>query len=1106
MALLALALAMALAGTQALAQVGGGTITGTVTDTSGALIPGAEVTARNEATNVARTAISGDNGVYRIPNLQPGVYEVKVEFSGFKTWVSTGNELTVAEIAEINPVLEVGTVSEVVTVSSQAVKVDTEDSQISSLVDSKRISDLPLNGRNIFTLATLQAGVVPAMGAVAQTGGPNSSSFVAAGTRSRGNNFTLDGGHNTNDGISGLPVVEPSVDSVQEFRLVRNNFSAEYGTHSGSVVNVVTKSGTNELHGSVYEFHRNDAFDASSTFDPFSDAEGQKQKAPLVQNQFGFTLGGPVIKDTLFFFGGYEGFRNRQGNSSTQIVETPEFRQFVQQNFAGTTAAQIFSQFPATDLTGPATTFGEILAAEADGGTICFFCDSAELPFPADLPVLGPSAQSVSNSDDSDQFNIRLDYVFNEGASQIFGRYTYEDGENADGDDFIARPGFTDLNTTRQQQVNLTFTHSFSPNLLNEFRFSYLESKSDFAATNPQIPDVFVQGAAAGISGNIGGFLGFPQLFQRDTFQWQDTLSINMGDHYLRAGVDLRRAREDSDFGNQSRPAILYFGLFDFVADQPYLYLAGINPQTGQLSGTPREFRSTEFGWFIQDDWKVSSRLTLNLGIRWDYFGPTTEANGLLSSMRFTDTDVFAERIRDAFVEPVDELYEADWNNFAPRLGFAYDLFGDSSTSLRGGYGISYDKIFFNVGANARFNPPFFGLSNLTTGLDTLPRFGVDPDDIFGGFLGLPISDEPGGFDERGGPIGQRVSLRVLDPQIRDTYVHNFFLGIQRELAWDMVFEVNYQGTFGKKLAFIGDPNRFAGDRIGAPDPLGQNAEPGCDFSGATTTADDNCVEDRLNPSFSAFNLRQNRVTSNYNGFNLQLSKRFSDGLAFQLAYTLGKSLDFNSDVFGGGTDIYATDPDDITADYGRSDFDIRQRFVANFLYELPFWRDRGDLLGQVLGGWQVNAILPIQSGLPLNVFTGANFPAGDFNADGAEHDRPNVGSAGTTFGDRPSTSAFINGVFDSDGFDTPDPGSPGNLGRNTFVGPGFWTVDLSLFKDFKLPFNETSKLQFRAEFFNLLNNVNLMPVQGDLSDPFFGQSTDDFDSRQIQLALKIIF
>ena len=288
------------------AQTGAGTLMGLATDTSGEMLPGVSVVVRNEATNTARTATTNDSGIYRVPVLQPGSYEVEAKLAGFKTLVNFGVVLTIGEIRTVDLPLSLGAISEIVVVSDRRTSLDSEDSQLSSLVDHRRIQDLPLNGRNVYSLATLQPGVVPAMRSIASSEG--SSAFFAAGSRFRGNNFTLDGQTNNDESASGIPVITPTVEAVHEFRVLRNNFSAEFGTHSGSVINVVTKSGSNQLHGSVWEFHRNVALDAGEVFDPFDPTTGKKNKAPLVQNQFGFTFGGPAVEDRLFFFWLLRGF------------------------------------------------------------------------------------------------------------------------------------------------------------------------------------------------------------------------------------------------------------------------------------------------------------------------------------------------------------------------------------------------------------------------------------------------------------------------------------------------------------------------------------------------------------------------------------------------------------------------------------------------------------------------------------------------------------------------------------------------------------------------------------------------------------------------------
>ena len=474
------------------ARTGTGTLMGVATDSSRGMLPGVSVVVRNEATNTARTAVTNDSGIYRVPVLQPGSCEVEAKLAGFETLVNFGVVLTIGELRTVDLRLSLGAISEIVVVSDRRTPLDTENSQLSSLVDHRRVQDLPLNGRNVYSLATLQPGVIPAMSSIANAETP--SAFFAAGSRFRGNNFTLDGQTNNDGSMSGVPVVTPTVETVQEYRVIRNNFSAEFGTHSGSVINVVTKSGSNRFHGSVWEFHRNVALDAGEVFDPFDPATGKKNKAPLVQNQFGFTFGGPMIEDRLFFFGSYEGFRRRGGESQRIVVETPEFRQWVIANNPSSIAAQLFGSFPA-----PAPTLNIQTTAELDPASVSFI--NPAMP-PADLPVLGEVDTFASSADDFDQFSLRLDHAFNNGRDLLFGRYIATTFRIPDA---TSRSAFGDDEEKLNQSANITLVHEFSPTLVNEARVGYLYLRSGVVpGSNPEVPAIIIDGPA-GVQGAGGG-------------------------------------------------------------------------------------------------------------------------------------------------------------------------------------------------------------------------------------------------------------------------------------------------------------------------------------------------------------------------------------------------------------------------------------------------------------------------------------------------------------------------------------------------------------------------------------------------------------------------
>lgn len=531
-----------------------------------------------------------------------------------------------------------------------------------------------------------------------------------------------------------------------------------------------------------------------------------------------------MFRDRLFFFTSYEGFRKRTGESERMVVETPEFRRWVIENHPGSVAVQLFQHYPAPSPTQSLRTAGQLNPKAVS------LVDPA-LP-PADLPVLGALDAFAPFASDNDQFSLRLDQVLNEGKDLLFGRYFVTDLRGT------VRGAFGDDSDAANHSAGISHIHEFSPPLLNEARLGYLYLRTGFVpGSDPHISTILIDGPA-GIQGAKGANVQFPgafgsifvvpQVFKRHTFQWQDIVSLQWRNHALRMGVDLRRLHENGNFGNRTRPFFVYQGIFDFANDAPLLLQAGVDPRDGTRTDTPRYWRSTEMGPFVQDDWKIHVRLTLNLGVRWDYFQPVTEKRGQLANIIFPEAGSYFERVAGARVGEVERLYRADRNNFAPRLGFAWDFLGDGRTVLRGGYGIAYHKLFFNIVGNARFNPPFFAQAQLSPlfGDSVRPFLGTDPQGPLGGFLGLRVPGVNLGFDERGGVRDTRVELRA-----------------------------------------------FAGDR----------------------------KENRLNPSFTSFNLRQNRVTSDYHGLNAQLIKRFSDVLSFQVAYTLGKSLDFGSDFFGTG-------------------------------------------------------------------------------------------------------------------------------------------------------------------------------------------------------------
>ncbi len=1114
-------------------------ITGTVVDSSGAVIPGAEVTVTNVGTGDQRTVLSNDDGGFRVSPLSSGQYQVKASLTGFKTSISEAFGLTVGQTAHIQLAMEVGSISEEITVTDVAATIELEQGRVSSLVDQKRVVNLPLNGRNVMELVRLTPGSINAASTVNEPGAGNSTTSGALdgangntsvnGGRINMNGFWLDGVSSKN--LSGGVASTPAVDSVQEFRVETLNFSAEYGASVGSVVSIVTKSGTNEFHGSVYEFHRNDNADAREFFDA--------DKPEFKQNQFGLTFGGPIIKDKTFFFFSYEGTRIRTGNSAITQFESPAWSNFVlNAPNAGPVAKFLYSNFgvdrPVTSAMGTDQTAGELfgIATEdeenqplSDAQRQALLDTALGAQFGSAAGALGINEFVTGTTSiftpvatDGDQFSLRVDQDLTD-QDKVYARYFFDD---VDSEVIDPRPAFNSPQKVRTHHAVVAWTRVLSPSVVNEARVGFNRMINDIDAGTPGVPLITESTGVA----TFGAYNGYPQEFHENTFTWSDTLSINVGRHGLKMGFEVRRNQENSQF-NVGRPSYVFFGLDELALDDPFLQVGGVNPGSGpgdaQLASNFRAWRGTEIGLFFNDDFKLRPNLTLNLGVRWDWFGRLIEDQNRTTKFDLDNagTNIF-ERVALGGFSPADQLSSDDYNNIAPRIGLAWDPFGDGKMSIRAGYGVAFNGAVYNPLANSRWNPPFYSF-NLIDDSSGRPNETV----LFGPQDGTAVRAD-GANPNIGAslfegniiaydPFNNNTNFLsgIPNPNMRDPYVQSFFLGIQREVFRDWTFEANYVGTLGRKLIRAEDFNRFNGDFLGLPSPADGS------FDGDTSL-------NRVNSGLGVLRFWENSVNSNYHSLQLQLDKRFSRGIAFNVNYTLSKSLDTRSTWHSGATtsnrgqEGFSTDVERVFLDYGRSIFDARHRFVTNWIWETPWFRDSRGLAQTVLGGWQINGVVSWQDSQPFtphtaNGFTNPDDP-GDFNADGTNNDRPNVGTAGTNV-DFDNVD-FANGAFGpfadpnapnpiaARGFGMPADGTTGNLGRNTFDGPTFANVDFSLFKQFNMGrwLTEVSKLEFRVEFFNFFNKANFLQPEARLNSGLFGFSTDTFDAREIQWGLKLIF
>lgn len=1068
--------AVLLNGPSVWSQTATGSITGVARDETGGVIPGVTIRAVRTATGESREVVTSNSGSYRIPNVSPGEYTLTAELPGFKTVVNRDLEVTVGEVLRVDFLMEVGEITEEVVVQAQSETVNKEEGRLSNLVEAAEIQDLPLNGRNAYQLAQLGTGVFPTMGVTAQdSGSPAGSSFIVNGQRHRANNFLMDGTDNNYIGIAGVPTVTPQIDIIEEFRVETNNFSAEFGRNAGAIINVLTKSGTNEFHGTVYWFHRNDALDAREFFDRCPEANPNCSgggKAPLIQHTGGFTVGGPILKDRTFFFFGFEGFRETSGESVEFTVETQQLVDFVNQTRPGSIASMLFTRFPIVQ-GRPAS--GQDIGSPAPG-----IFQTGE---PDGIPDLGDISLFDASKSEVDQWTLRIDQAVSDN-NKLYGRFTRS---LSDFPPTIIRPGVDSVAAITEQAFTFSDTHIFSPTVVNEFRAGWNEREPNFDVQEGtfDVPTIDI----TGMGPDFGAASNIPQFFARHTYQVADQISWSLGEHSLKFGFEFRHGRENSDFQAATRGVYSFDSILDFIDDEPFAQTNLINAETGQPIGTPRHFRVNEWATYVQDDWKVSPNLTLNLGLRYENFRPPYEKDAIQANLVLGSGNTFFERFANGTIEVFPEgtdIYEPDNNNFAPRLGFAWDPTGDGVWAVRGGYGISYNRIFMNITSNIKFNPPF--AKSVTADVDNgLPIIYTIP---------TTVSPALVGFDT--GPFNPNI----LDPDLATTYVHSLFFGIQRELFGDWLLEANYVSTLGRKLYAQEHYNRFAGDALdGSIDGLNPAWNPaGDDFLTAS-------------------------INQAYHSGQFSARKRFGGGVGFRVNYTWAKNIDDDTDVFGTSSeDAGAMAIENRKLDRAVSSLHVAHRFSAGWVWALPWFQGSDNWFARnILGGWQLNGLVALQTGLPATITadtssffsTTSGVRRGDFNGDGNTDDRPNAPSF-----DRndvnPSdailgTSIFLPFSPTSNprlAFPRPEAGQNGTLGRNTFRFDGFNSVDFSLFKNFRMPWftSEGATWQFRAEFFNLFNNVNSNPWEENLASSNFGRSFSTQDAREIQFALKLIF
>ncbi len=1080
------------------AQVTTADLIGRIEDNSGAAVRGVKVTLTNDATAVSRSVVTDDGGNYVFTALQPGRYTLRAEAAGFRK-IERGNiELQVNQRAHIDLELQVGEVSDTVRIEGTAPLLESQSSVLGSVIQERQVQDLPLNGRNFVQLAILSPGVSGAsfgMRGTIMSGSrpddlrPGTELFVN-GNRESSNNYLYDGIDN-NDRLTLAIVVRPAVEAIKEFKIQTNLFSAEQGRNPGGQVDVVTKSGGNELHGAVYEFLRNNALDANNFF---SNRAGQR-RPPFKQNQFGGAIGGPIIKSRTFFFGDYDGFRQRQGRVFVNTVPTLKMRQGDFSEVAG----GIFD--PATTVqNGTAFTrqqFANNIIPQNRWDPVTAKLINA-YPLPTSSALVNNLTTAPTRKQDWDQYDVRVDHNQSE-RDTFFTRYSWSKTATTNPFTFpaVTLPGiskavgignedtFAGTSTLRAHHVVVNWVRVLSPRMMLDLRAGYNRFQLDFTqadvASGDQlgnklgVPNSNQQEqqnglpifSPAGYTG-IGHSRSLPILRRENTFQYVGNLTFTGSAHTIKTGLDVRRRHLTEYQTNRGN------GRFNFapnITNNPSNNTGG-SAIAAFLLGAPSlieqdyllawvGIRGTEYSAYVADDWRATKKLTFNLGLRYELDTPFSEvANRWANFDPTTATVLIAGRNGVSKSAGVNTFKKG----FAPRFGFAYQL-GDK-TVVRGGAGIFWNTA--GHGGNAlrlqrhvpfgpiySFSPGnFFVTRRVSDGFPTIPP------------LNLALADTPSG------------SVIGVDPNYQPGYAQQFNLTVQHELPSSLLLKASYVGNLGRHLDTSFNLNQ-AVPGAGAVN----NRRP---FFGVRPTLAD--VTWAVSDGLAA-----------YHAFQFSAEKRLTHGLNGLLSYTWGHSIDTVGQNFGGGADgPLPQDPRNRRADRGNSPFDIRHRLTIAWNYSLPIgkgrkWLGNGGPAAYALGGWQVNGINTFQTGLPFTPTL--NSPT----VNTGTGSRPNRIGEGTV------SNPTVEKWFDPAAFTTPAQFTFGNSGRNILYGPGRVNFDFSVFKEF--PLTERLKLQFRTEFFNMFNTPQFdLPIAA-IGAGNAGTITAIVGTpRQIQFGLKLVF
>ena len=1139
----------------AFGQAESGSINGTVTDKTGAVVVGAKVTAASADTGQARTVTTGSSGDYAITNLPPKMYDVTIEAQGFQKYTQR-IRVGVGSTNEVSAKLGVTGASTTVEVtgSAEVAAVNTENQTLSTVINSKQMVDLPTLTRNPYDLVATSGNVTE------DNNSGRGAGYAINGARSSDTDILLDGGENV-DLFTATVGQSVPLDTVQEFSVLTNNFTAEYGRAGGGVVNVATKSGTNSFHGTLYEFNRLSAL-AANTYN--NDANGIT-KPGFTRNQFGYSIGGPIVKNKLFFFSGTEWTRVRSSSTVTQSILDPAFLALPEINANTTAFFNAYGSHLRPNLS---------VLKNVDWGTANGVQPGD--PCPAPLPCNAPFGQYVQYSVPSDSGGgspqntystvDRVDYNITDKTT-LYGRYAlYSENDFAGTINASPYLGYDTGQTNFNQNVTINLTHVFTPNFVSSTKVVYNRlTQLQPLGVNPVSPTLYTSATALPDLPGTNGSLVFPGYSEttpgnaipfggpQNLYQFYEDLNWTKGKHQFKFGGDYIQTRDNRVFGayenaveSLSSGGSISQAATNLVAGQLAQFQGAVYPQgkfpcVKNAQGVPivtpdctlnlpvgppsfgRNNHYNDGAWYVQDSWKVTPRLTLNLGLRWEYYGVQHNANPSLDSNFYLGTGNIYQQVRTGTVQiadqsPVGGLWKKDTNNFAPRVGFAWDIFGDGSTSLRGGYGMGYERNFGNVTFNVIQNPPNYAVVSLVAGSD-LPT--------------IPIyTDNAGPLAGTGTKALPATSLRAVQQNLPTAYTQFWSAAVDRQVMRNSVLSFEYSGSTGTGLYDIANLN----------DPGYGSA-----FMGDARAAN------RINYQYSNINYRGGAGFSNYNGVNVKFSTSnlFNKGLQLVANYTWSHSIDNLSSTFSDGySSFYGLGYLNAYApglDKGNSDFDTRQRFVVSGVWDLPWMKNSSNAFArEALGGWSFSPIFKVHSGYPFSIYDCTNLTG----SSGYTCPRyvpgvpiPGSGSAnsGNPIPGSPNLFTYLPLPLDATGVPVGNgnvlavPVCSGLYGvgcvytqngqslpqRNGFQSPGFWNIDFVAIKNFKL--TERFTMQFRGEFYNIFNHHNMYiqatnldiengtgvtainAINGSPSAGSFNSSLPD-ERRNIQFGLKLLF